>query len=253
MTYRLNGEKGTQTMTEENTNPTQEPAPEVEKKPEPRTIVIQKIFKAETEFDKFLWALKVRSTDPMRKPLHGIYVHNGWGVCTDGHRLHMFKLELRDIAPGLYFPSEGATNKKLIVLQTDTEGHTFPDYGRVIPTAKPDQWITFTTRDTWRHDPLYTYIVYQLGLYEIPYLEDAFLPNRTITMNGYTMNKREKPWLEILEYSTTLDKETNKEVNTLIARALIMPISLSDAPKWKFQTDEPEPTEPEPAAEAATT
>lgn len=223
------------------------------------TVLVQKMFKNDSEFDRFHWVLKARSSDILRKPLLGMFISpDHWAVCTDGHRLHMYHIErMTALEPGIYFPVEGGINKKLITLERDEENLEYPDYKRILPEGTPEKWISFSTgSDT----TVFTYLASQIACSNIKYVSEAFIPNTMITLKAWKKGDN-LSLIEGLEYRTELDPETKKDIQTVCTKSIIMPlrenftweypepepeIPATDLPTTEFETKTSSETDPEP-------
>lgn len=93
------------------------------------TIVVEKIGKRDFDFEGIEWAMKAVSKDVTRPNINRVLVDHGCMVCTDGHRLHMYKIQ-RDIPDGMYL-IEKKTKQKIILNPDDS--CEFPAYERVFP------------------------------------------------------------------------------------------------------------------------
>jgi hypothetical protein len=147
-----------------------------------KTIVIEKRSKFDTDFEKIAWVLKVRSKDITRKALMCAKVEENTIVCTDGNRLHSAKID-RAIPDGLY--NVKSANVKMIVLELNEEGYTYPDYKRCFQVE-----ADFTThkahytgnKSRFVHD-IYRKFSDDTYLYDLAFLEDAYMENADVSMS----------------------------------------------------------------------
>lgn len=180
-------------------------------------LVINKLHKLDREFEAIAWAIKVRSKDEMRKNLQMILIDNGQVLATDGHRLHLSKVE-RAIDNGLY--NVVLANAKTIVLEKDTEGYEYPDYKRVIPDADTMPEATATVHRNNGDKTQLLRAVYQMCSVKLDYLLDAYMPETTCTVRHYGGSKA----LTITEDRTGENEGDPRIIDRL---ALIMPLKES--------------------------
>lgn len=139
-------------------------------------------------FDKVLWTLKARSTDPLRLAVNAVCSDQGCLVCTDGHRMHLYWPDFERL-PTRYSIPDGvydvvSTTKKTIILRRDDEIE-YPQYWRILDYRHPVNGIPSKCFCKDKDYPTlgvsqYLRHVLRETLFDYAYLLDAFMPNETI-------------------------------------------------------------------------
>jgi hypothetical protein len=181
-----------------------------------KIVIVSKIGKSDIDYDRIAWVIKVRSKDATRINIGMVLVDGGYIVATDGHRLHISRLD-RGIENGLY--KVASVNGKTIVLEPDTLSYQFPEYKRLIPS---DEEIPVEIRNVGRNNGTngnktwFMRAVYQMTCINHEYLCEAFMPEADCTVKYFSGMKP----LVIVE-----DEPGEEEgKRNVIRMALVMPL-----------------------------
>lgn len=128
------------------------------------------------EYDRICWAIKGRSLDPLRKT-SCIKIDPQKIIATDGYVLFIAETEAY-YPPGCY--DVLISTWRLTVLEkVDIQ---YPNYKKLLvfnsPPAKISEFNTSGTGGITK----FIYEAYQLQIYEIPLLQQAFMPNQDIKL-----------------------------------------------------------------------
>ena len=120
-------------------------------------------------FEKLAWVLKARARKDVRPALNGLLVDTNRLICTDGHRLHLWRTKVDDLYPGLY-EVEKATQSEIIlnVIKKEDMPLPFPNVDQVIP-KKPKLPVLL---DTCKEAAFYQFM---LNLEKRPEGKDHYL------------------------------------------------------------------------------
>ena len=143
------------------------------------TMIIEKKGKFDTDYDRILWTLKVRSKDETRQAITGVNIDGGLMVCTDGHRMHCYMTD-RNIDNGYYHVKQSTA--KMIVLEKDQDGIDYPEYQRVFPSHKPTKRLFCNGDKSPFIRTIYHDFADNCG-YNVEFLHDAYMENSDIEIS----------------------------------------------------------------------
>lgn len=145
-------------------------------------------------FDSMQWVLNARSKDTTRA-IQYLYCDDGWLVCTDGHRMHVYVPYFEELPMHLQMENGmydvvSMTKSKIILTRIEDPNIEFPDYYRIMQYKPVNGIQPFHSDLPYRSKPYDRSLVlsrfyrhvYQIAHFNCEYLAQALWYDDEIRM-----------------------------------------------------------------------